>query len=113
MANKLHSGKVGPWLRPTEQCLLLRFFQALFLPRLPDPPRSRLRFPILFFFLSTAPPSLLSPLSYSPSALLVPCFTGEGDGIKNDEAAAGKKSGSLRYRSPIFPRRHAYIVTCR
>lgn len=88
MANKLHSGKVGPWLRPTEQCLLRRFFQALFQPpRLPDPPRSRLRFPIPFFppFLSplsfSPPPSLpasLSPLSYSPS-VLYGGFKGEKD----------------------------------
>lgn len=81
MANKLHSGKVGPWLRPTEQCLLRRFFQALFQPpRLPDPPRSRLRFPIPFF------PPFLSPLSFSPPPSLPPpflrfliphpCFTG-------------------------------------
>lgn len=88
MANKLHSGKVGPWLRPTEQCLLRRFFQALFQPpRLPDPPRSRLRFPIPFF-----PPLSLSPFflstTFSPrlpfSAFLFPIRALRERRINND-----------------------------
>lgn len=95
MANKLHSGKVGPRLRPTEQCLLRRFFQALFQPpRLPDPPRRVSVSLFLFFSPLSLPGPFLRFLIPHPRAPL-PSPRALGGRAKDRRSGRGEKVGSL------------------
>lgn len=95
MANKLHSGKVGPRLRPTEQCLLRRFFQALFQPPcLPDPPRRVSVSLFLFFSPLSLPGPFLRFLIPHPRAPL-PSPRALGGRAKDRRSGRGEKVGSL------------------